>query len=483
MFLDDVEDSRDIVIPKNPVERVIGQAKAVEKVKIAVKQRRHLLLVGPPGIGKSMLAQAFALSLPRPNQEIRLSHNDLDPDRPILEVVSREEINKELASVQKPHGNFVSPMDIPYHVAVQLGFRCSSCSAISSDRDMVCPNCGINKYASRSLTELSPFTDIMNELVDTSYVRPEREVTVIERGRMTTYRKVEGGKIQVIDADATQHAPKRQEKRKKILVPMNRIPFVQATGASETELLGDVRHDPYGSHPEIGTPAYTRVVPGAVHEAHEGVLFIDELPHIQHLQSYILTAMQEKRFPIIGRNPHSSGASVKVADVPCDFVFVGACNIVDLDKILPPLRSRILGGGYEILLDTTMPDTEDNRAKLAQFVAQEIETDAKIPPANREAIEEIIKEAKNRAIIIDNSRNALTLRLRDLGGLLRYAGDLAKTEDLKLIEAKHIRKALIEAKPVEQQIKESYGSIWGGIDRGDRGSGGLGSDGNDKLYR
>lgn len=47
------------------------------------------------------------------------------------------------------------------------------------------------------------------------------------------------------------------------------------------------------------------------------------------------------------------------------------------------LRSRIQGEGYEILMKTTMPDTEENEAKIAQFVAQEIEMDGRIPHATR----------------------------------------------------------------------------------------------------
>src|SRR5438552_5075251 len=96
--------------------------------------------------------------------------------------------------------------------------------------------------------------------------------------------------------------------------------------------------------------------------------------------------MQEKRFPISGRNPQSAGASVKVESVPCDFIFVGACNIQDLPHILSPLRSRITGVGYEILVETTMPDSYTNRAKVAQLVAQEIAEDKRISTATRDAV-------------------------------------------------------------------------------------------------
>ncbi len=132
--------------------------------------------------------------------------------------------------------------------------------------------------------------------------------------------------------------------------------------------------------------------------------------------------MQEKRFPIAGRNPQSAGASVKVDNVPANFILVAACNIQDLEQILSPLRSRIGGDGYEVLMETYMPDTEVNRARLAQFVAQEISVDAKIPHATREGVIAIINEARHRAKIIDGQSNSLTLRLRELGGLIRSAG-------------------------------------------------------------
>ena len=58
--LDDIETTADIKIPENPLDQVIGQERAVRFAKLAAKQRRHLLLVGPPGVGKSMIAQCIA---------------------------------------------------------------------------------------------------------------------------------------------------------------------------------------------------------------------------------------------------------------------------------------------------------------------------------------------------------------------------------------------------------------------------------------
>ncbi len=173
--------------------------------------------------------------------------------------------------------------------------------------------------------------------------------------------------------------------------------------------------------------------------------------------------MQEKRFPISGRNPQSAGASVRVDDVPCDFIMVGACNIQDLPMILSPLRSRIYGSGYEVLVETTMADTEENRARMAQFAAQEIAMDKRIPPATRGAVDALIQESRRRAKEQDGKEKSLTLRLRDMGGIIRSAGDIAVVEESDVIGPAHIRQAVRRSRSVEEQIKERYGSYTGGV--------------------
>src|SRR6059036_1804154 len=148
-------------------------------------------------------------------------------------------------------------------------------------------------------------------------------------------------------------------------------PFVDATGSHAGALLGDVKHDPFQSG-GLETPAHERVESGAIHKAHKGVLFVDEINTLRiESQQSLLTAMQEKEFSIVGQSERSSGAMVKSEPVPCDFVLVAK--------------------------------------------------DMKIPPFNRDGVALIIKEAQRRA----GSRGKLSLRLRELGGLIRTAGDVA----------------------------------------------------------
>jgi ATP-dependent Lon protease len=473
--IDKLKSTKEIKIPSDPLERVIGQDKAIQLARIAAQQHRHLLLVGPPGTGKSMIALALSLHLPRPYEEIQIVQNPENPERPFVEVKTQNEIQQEQNLQKSASGDLYKPSDVPIKVAEQLGYRCIACGVFSSYKDAECPSCGAPKSNSAKQKNLgNPFGDLMgvieltiSQLGPQSSKKNRVKTTRIKGGKeeVVVYERA-GDKIKLLDQKALERQREFERRSpRKILVPVERNPFVLATGASEVELLGDVRHDPYGGHPQLGTAPYERVVPGAIHEAHQGVLFLDELPMLGQLQRSILTAMQEKQFPISGRHPQSAGASVRVDDVPCDFIFVGACNIQDLQNILSPLRSRINGSGYEVLVDIAMKNTKENKGKLTQFAAQEIALDKRIPHANRGALLALISEAKRRAEQIDGMKNALTLRLRELGGLLRTAGDIAVVEKARMIKKEHIKEAIERAKTAEEQIKEKYGSLYKGLAR------------------
>lgn len=465
-----LESTASILIPADPMDRVLGQEEAIALAKIAATQRRHLLLVGPPGTGKSMIARALSLNLPKPKQEIRVVKNPENAERPFLEVLNEDQVGEEEGIRAESVGKLLDPEIAPPNVAERLGYMCRYCRTYSLPGEFICPSCQKSKIDMGASN--NPFGDLLGgllesampqvtagkERVHTTRVSPDgiEETVVFERA---------DDKIRMLDGNALQRRSQLNKKsNQKVLVKLRRDPFVMATGASETELLGDVRHDPYGGHEKLGTPAYDRVVAGSIHEAHEGVLFIDEISHLGNLQRYILTAMQDRKFPIAGRNPQSAGASVKLENVPCDFILVAACNIQDLEHILSPLRSRIIGNGYEVLVDVTMPDTTHNRAKYAQFVAQEIQMDGHIPNADIAAVEAIVEEGRRRARA-DNQLNALTLRLREMGGLIRAAGDIAVIEGAELITPEHIKAAERRSRPAEDQIKERYGSYQKGMSK------------------
>ena len=203
----------------------------------------------------------------------------------------------------------------------------------------------------------------------------------------------------------------------------------------------------------LGTPAHERVVAGMIHKSHMGVLFIDEIATLQPAtQQEMLSALQERKFAITGQSERSAGAMVRTEPVPCDFILIAAGNLETIKHMHPALRSRISGYGYEIYMKETIPDTEENRNKITVFVAQEIIKDKKIPHFSKEAVDAIIEEARRRA----NRKGHLTLRLRELGGLIRAAGDLALEKKSKLVMKEHIIGAKKIARTLEQQLADKY---------------------------
>ena len=89
-------------------------------------------------------------------------------------------------------------------------------------------------------------------------------------------------------------------------------------------------------------------------------MYIDEIGtfHIK-TQQQLLTALQERQFQItVNQNyllDHGQNRSV-----PCNFVLVAAGNEETIRNLHPALRSRIRGGGYEIVMQQTMPDNLSN---------------------------------------------------------------------------------------------------------------------------
>ncbi|MBU2559523.1 ATP-dependent protease LonB, partial [archaeon] len=234
-----------------------------------------------------------------------------------------------------------------------------------------------------------------------------------------------------------------------------KAPFVDATGSHAGALLGDVRHDPFQSG-GLETPPHELVEAGAIHRANKGILFIDEIATLGiESQQDLLTGLQEKKYQITGQSERSSGAMIRTEPVTCDFILVAAGNLETVVNMHPALRSRIRGYGYEIYMKDVMNDNLENRNKLAQFVAQEVVKDKKIPHFRRDAVIAIIEEAKRRS----GRREKLTLRLRGLGGLVRAAGDVARSEKARFVDVKHVKKAKSIAKTLEQQIADRYISV------------------------
>ncbi|MFH0922988.1 MAG: ATP-dependent protease LonB [Candidatus Micrarchaeota archaeon] len=403
-----VSSTAEVPVSDSMVEQVVGQENAVKIIKKAARQKRNVLLVGVPGTGKSMLAQAMSELIPTSAlQDVLIYQNPDDENVPKIKTVPAGQGRKTLEQEKLKNAVPSSNLNILVFVFMFL----ASAFLLSFGRQQ------LGDILTAAML-LGIFLFGLVALLGSQ----------LSKGRF--FQEFSNAKLLVDNSDKTK------------------APFIDATGARAGALLGDVKHDPFQSG-GLGTPPHLRVDAGFIHKANGGVLFIDEVSSLSSkAQQELLTAMQEKRFSISGQSELSSGAMVHTQPAPCDFVLVAAGNYKDLQRMHPALRSRIRGYGYEVYMEENIEDNAENRGKIVQFIAQEVKKDGKIPAFDASAIEEIITEARKRS----GRKNRLTLKLRELGGLVRAAGDVASETNAGLVSRKHVLDAKKIARTLESQM-------------------------------
>ena len=320
----------ELKIPDMMADQVIGQDAAVNVIRKAASQRRHVMLIGEPGTGKSMLANSMVEFLPKDElEDVVAYHNPEDFNEPRIRVLPAgkgkaivdEQKAQAAAQRAKKNNTFIYVIGLIVVLGIAYFFYSGNATLLW-------------------IAVLAAF------LIFMIYRTPgqRNEVMIIP----------------------------------KLLVGHERgdmPPFVDATGTHAGALLGDVRHDPFQSG-GLETPSHDRLEAGCIHKANKGVLFIDEINLLRmESQQALLTAMQEKRLCITGQSERSSGALVKSEPVPTDFILVCAGNLDAIQGMHPALRSRIRGYGYEVYMRNTMDDTDENRKHVIRFIAQEVRKD------------------------------------------------------------------------------------------------------------
>jgi Lon-like ATP-dependent protease len=417
----DFKTTKDIVVPKNIIDQVIGQEEAVQIMRKAALQQRHVLLIGEPGTGKSMLGMGLAGLLPAKGKlEDSLCYpNQKDPNNPLIKAYPAGQGEKTIVKLRSAFESGIALRRMLFFIVGGIFILVFGFAIWTFMKDL---EFGV-------LAAVNGITSLLWIFLIIGFLMTRAP-----------------GLMKGLTGLAMMPKPLVTHKE------ADKAPFIDATGAQAGALLGDVLHDPLQSG-GLGTPAHERVMPGMIHKANKGVLFIDEIATLSaRSQQELLTALQEGKYQITGQSERSSGSMVRTDPVPCRFVMVAAGNMETVQHMHPALRSRIRGYGYEVHMKDTMPDTKENRDKVAIFVAQEIKKDAKIPHFDKGAVEQIVREAMRMA----NRKNHLTLRLRELGGLIRAAGDLAIEQKAELVTRKHILQAKQFARTLEQQIADKY---------------------------
>ncbi|MEA2127827.1 MAG: ATP-dependent Lon protease [Solirubrobacteraceae bacterium] len=402
MTRDPFVSTAELEVPERLIDQVIGQERAVDVIRLAARQRRAVLLVGEPGTGKSMLAGAMAELMPAAGLEDVI----VAPNR---------------AARQLPH-----IVRVP--AGAGAGVVAEAEARARRERE------GLGYLIGVSLAA-AVLIGLLLAVVFTPYALAGAALAVI--ALLVVRRSAMVGRSGVTERLLIDRTGQQ------------RAPFVDATGAQAGGLLGDVRHDPFQSGGFESEP-HELVEPGAVHRAHGGVLFVDEITSLtMESQQRLLTALQQGELAITGRHGQSSGAMVLTEPVPCETVLVVAANPEDLGYLHPALRSRLRGFGFELLMADACPRTPAAEADIARFVAQEVRRDGRIPHFSAAAVRAVVDEAARRG-----GPGKLTLRLRELGGLVRAAGDVAASDGAVLVTAEHVEQAQTLALSIEEQLDD-----------------------------
>ena len=214
------DSTADIDIPDLMADRVIGQEEAVEVMKKAASQKRHVMLIGEPGTGKSMLANSMVEYLPKEEmQDIVAYHNPEDFNEPRIRtfpagkgkaIVAEQ---KAAAAAQKNQKNSLWVYAIIGIVMIGL------LSAIM-----------FNNFTIALMAIMGAFLIIM---LFRNPMQQRNEVAIVPKV--------------IVGHD-----------------PNDMPPFVDATGTHAGALLGDVRHDPFQSG-GLETPSHDRIEAGCIH--------------------------------------------------------------------------------------------------------------------------------------------------------------------------------------------------------------------------
>ena len=199
-------DTSQIKVPEKIADQIIGQEEGLKIMKKAALQRRHVLLIGEPGTGKSLIGQALAELLPATKlSDILCLPNDQDENNPLIRIMPKGKGKELVNKIKMKNADSFKNQNIIFFILVGIA--------------IITPWWVRKQYgdilAAASLIGSMIFLGIF--------------VIFMNLNRRMSTNKIKVPKL-LVDSSEQKIAP-----------------FIDATGAHAGALLGDCLHDPLQS--------------------------------------------------------------------------------------------------------------------------------------------------------------------------------------------------------------------------------------------
>ena len=508
------ESTEELKEPKDLEDIIKGQDIAKRQLKDAIRLRQNAILVGPPGCGKSllanMLAEQYSVEIEKKErvelQDQLLAHNFDDSFEPLALILPtpkgselRDDLNKLLKDIKdkrvvigeskkKKKGVIREEIKQYEQIKKQIERQEERLKKSSEDYVTIGP---VNleeflKYMTEG-QERPPFRTIKKEdLLENfknQYVRIDEEIEKLHwqlnpqkldiTEKYAEYDKIKKFLERVLkdleENPLEEEIPRmmrtvmgnEQEKQleayKVNLIVNNKdtkglpVQFIQ--NPTIQNMIGDVQHDPYGLG---GRKPHMRAKAGKLPKANGGIAIIDELITVFKnpiLNDYLLTALEERKVRIGGGHGLVGGgtsAGIETEPVEADCIIIGCAN-EDIRQYTSQKMARRFK--HKILFDDKMDNTKENRLAYADFIAYEV-NDHNKNPRNKEKIPHFAKDGV--ASIVEEgarftTRFGNTNREKHITNILDAMKDIVQKAGLKALDD---NSKVVKKKHVEEAVDD-----------------------------
>ncbi len=477
--LDFFEDTSQLSVPDDPIEQVIFQDKAKTAIRKIAQNKGHLLMVGRPGTGKSMLANMFDKVLDRslgdymrpkeavvayPGKDKNHIRIGYEKPRTIEKVLSNISRDLEIARNNQDEFSLYEQIKSVRKVKKWLFFM-ACISAIG----------GFFFTSAFVITGLTGIGAIFMFIQENNHKAQEKIQREAGPGKQNSLKHLHDMMPEIL------YDPRKEKGL-----------MARVAEPNARNMKGGFRHDPYQSG-NLNTPAHKRAYLGA--HAKAPIIYIDELKTMIKIgyMPELLEIIQNKSYTLEGGRDTGSGAADKSENnLRADNIIIACCNHDTLDYLQSEgdgsFLSRIEDKGEIVQMESAVPENEETVRQTAQYIKQEVinldqefktswgdilEKEGQVGvrlrselilgrrlPTHyrleardftRHAVLEIVKELRCRA-----SDRKLSSILRPINGIVRAAEFQAIIENAPLVAEKHVRSALEDHMSLEGAMSKEF---------------------------